>query len=264
MGTIEAVKKGFSVATKNLGLVLVIFAFNLIWNLASIPFAQAPGTTVTPQATASAMALSIVFILASIFVQGGSLGIVRDSIKEGSAKLGKFASYGLKYYIKLFGLGLLIILVIAVFALIATIIIAATTPINNPVVTAVAAIIAITIGAVGLYCILLLMMSPYVLVCEESGVVASMKRSMEVVRKAIGRVLLLLVVLILISLGIGFLIGFVIGITTAAMPVKVSQVVIGVINSAFNGYLGVVMMASFMTIYLALAGKEKVAAQKVF
>lgn len=263
MGIFEAVKRGFVAASKGLSLVLILFAFNLIWNLASMPFAQA-GAAATPQITASAVILSIVFILVSIFVQGGSLGLVRDYIKEGKMKLGSFASYGLKYYLRLFVLGFFIILIIGILGLLAALIIAATTPLNNTALTVIAAIIAIVIGAVGLYCVLLLVMAPYSLICNETGAVASMKKSIEVVRKAIGKVLLLLVILILISLGIGFLLGFLTGLVTAPMPVKIGQIIIGVVNSAFNGYLGIVMMASFMAMYLALAGKASTPQEKVF
>lgn len=257
MGVIEAIRKGFGIATKNLSLVLILFGFNLIWNLASIPLAARPGAVPAPQVTVSALIFSALFILASIFVQGGSLGLVRDYIKEGRMKLGNFASYGLKYYLRLFGLGAIIILVIGIVALIASLIIAATAPLNNPAVTIIASIIAIILGGAGLYCVLLLVMAPYSLICEETSVIESMKRSIGVVRKAIGKVLLLLVLLILISLGIGFAIGFLTGIITVAMPVGVGQVIIGIVNSIFNGYLGVVMMATFLAFYLALAGKEK-------
>lgn len=265
MGVIETVKKGFSIATKNLSLVAILIVFNLIWNLASIPLARqgaimAPGAAPTPQLTAAALVYSIVFILISIWVQGGILGAVKDFIKEGKARLAGFASYGVKYYLRLLGLGLIIILIIAIVALIAALIIAATAPLNNTAVTVIASIIAIVIGAGGLYYILLLLMSPYALVCEEAGVIGSMKRSIAVVRKALGRVLLLLVLLILISLGIGFVIGFLTGLITAAMPAGAGQVVIGIMNSIFNGYLGIVMTAAFMVFYLALTGKEKASA----
>ena len=36
MGIIEAIKKGFGVASRNLGLVLVLFVFNLIWNIVNV------------------------------------------------------------------------------------------------------------------------------------------------------------------------------------------------------------------------------------
>lgn len=257
MGVIEAIKKGFGVATKNLALVAVLFIFNVIWNLASIPLVKA-GPNATPQLTATTMVFSLLFILVSIFFQGGSLGIVRDYIKQGKAGLAQLISYGLKYYLRLFGLGLLIVLVIAIAGIVAALLVAATAPLNNAVVTIIAAVIAVIIGAIALYFILLLILSPYVLVCDELGIIEAMKKSINTVRKAIGRTLLLLVLLILISLGIGFIIGFLTGLVTVAMPVAAAQVVIGVVNSLFNGYLGVVMMAAFMAFYFALVEKVKV------
>jgi hypothetical protein len=56
----------------------------------------------------------------------------------------------------------------------------------------------------------------------------------------------------LIAIGIGFLIGIMAGLVTVALPLKAGQAVIGVVNSLFNGYLGIVMMAAFMTYYMAL------------
>ncbi len=319
MGIIEAIKRGFAIATKSLGLVFVLFAFNLIWNLASIPLAQA-GAAATPQLTTSAIILSVAFILASIFVQGGALGMVRDSIKGGGMKLGNFFSYGLKYYIRLFMLGLIIVLIIGIVGLVAALIVAVTAPLNNIAVTVVATIIALAIGVIGLYLIVRLIMAPYSLVCNDMGVIESMKNSIKVVgdslyyknqfkwfkedmilccliigivtlivlffpteifppelNKAIaisliilaeflllligallfGSVFTLLFVLIHLSLIIGFFIGFLTGLITAPMAVATGQVIIGVVNSAFNGYLGIVMMASFTLLYLALSGKEK-------
>jgi membrane-anchored glycerophosphoryl diester phosphodiesterase (GDPDase) len=100
-------------------------------------------------------------------------------------------------------------------------------------------------------------MSPYSIICDGTGVMGAMKKSIGIVRKSIGKVLLLLVLLVLISLGIGLLVGFVLGLVTVAMPAMAAQILIGIVNSVFNGYLGVVMMAAFMAFYLALEGKEK-------
>jgi hypothetical protein len=206
----------------------------------------------------------VVFILASIFVQGGSMGLVRDYIKEGRMKLADLVSYGLKYYLRLLGLGLLIVLMIIVIGLVAALIVAATVPLNNTAVTVVSAIVALTIGAIGLYFIFLLILAPYALICDDLGIIDSLKISARKVRKALLKVLLLLVVVILISLGIGFLIGFFMGVVTLALPAGAAQVIMGVVNSIFNGYLGVVMMAAFTAFYLALAAKERASAEKVF
>lgn len=254
-----AIKKGFGLASKSLGLVLVLFAFNLILNLVSMPFAVTPGAVVTPEMGSAAVIFSIIFILLSVFFQGASLGVVRDIIKEGHAQLGKFASYGLKYYIRLLVLGILIILIVAVTALIAGIIIAITSPLNNAVVTTIAAVIAIAIAvAVGLLYFIPLMISPYVLVSEESGVIASMKKSLEVIKKPFSRawaLLLLFVLLVLISLGVGFVLGFIVGLISTVIPAGAGKVLMAIITSIINSYLGVVMIGSFMTFYLALTRK---------
>lgn len=260
-GILEAIKKGFGIATKSLGLVLILFIFNLIWNLASIPLAVTPGTQLTPRLTAIALVFSAVFILVSIFVQGGTLGLVRDRIKEGKMALAGFAKYGSKYYLRLLGLGIIIILIVAIVALIAGLIVVATTPLNNRIITVIAAAIAVIIGiAAALLYFIPLSMAPYALVSEELGVIAAMKRSLAVVKKPFSRIfalLLLFVFLILIALGIGVVLGFVVGLVSAVVPVQVGKILMAVVTSIINSYLGIVMMAAFMAFYLGLA-KEKI------
>jgi len=260
MGVIEAIKRGFGIATKMLSLVVVLFIFNAIWNIGSIPLTAAGPQN--PGATAGAAIFSLIFILASVFIQGGTLGLVRDFIKGGTQKLEHFVGYGLKYFLRLLGLGVIVALLVAVIALVATLIIAVTAPANNVVLTIIASIIAIAIGAGGLYFVILLIMAPYALVCDEMTIIEALKTSMEKVRKNIGRVLGLLALLILISLGIGFVIGFITGLATIALPATVGQVIIGIVNSAFNAYLGIVMLGSFMLFYQALSGSTSAPASK--
>mgnify|MGYP003393107810 CR=1 FL=1 len=98
MGTLEAIKKGFGVASKNMMLVFVLFVFNLIWNMANIAImpvgamltpgaGAATAPAIPPETVLATIAFSILFILFSIFMQGGSLGAVRDYIKEGKDRL---------------------------------------------------------------------------------------------------------------------------------------------------------------------------------
>ncbi|MCX5686823.1 MAG: hypothetical protein NTW09_05145 [Candidatus Omnitrophica bacterium] len=260
MGAIlTAIKRGFGVAAKNLGLVLILIVFNMIGSLVSMPFAVMPGQTPTPQMTASALIFSVIFILISIFFQGASLALVRDYVKAGVAKLSSFVSYGAKYYLRLFGLSLLIILIIGIAALVAGLLVAATAPLNNAIVTNIAIGAAVVIvSIVGLLYFVPLTLSPYSLICGELGVIAAMKDSLAVAKKPFSRVLwllLLFVLLILIALGIGLVIGFVVGLLTAVMPAAAGRVVMAVVTSCINGYLGIVMTGSFMIFYLGL--KEK-------
>jgi len=272
MGIVDAIKKGFGVASRNLLLILILFIFNLIWNMINIAIMPAgalltPGTApaagtppaISPQVAITSLLAALIFILLSIFMQGGSLGVVKDYIKEGRMKLGSFASYGIKYYLRLFGLGIIILLFIVIVAIIAALIIAATAPLNNIIATVIASLVAVAIGLAGIYIVILLVMAPYALVCDEIGIIDAMKRSIKIVRKSFWKILLLLALLILIAVGIAVLIGILTGLLTVALPSKAGQIVIGVVNSIFNGYFGIVMMAAFMSFYLALAGKEKAA-----
>jgi len=265
MGIFEAIKKGFGVSLKALPLVVVLFVFNLIWNLINIPLTPAPGTTPTPQATMIAFIASVIFILTSIFVQSGSLALVRDQLKQGAMKLGSFASYGSKFYVRLFLINLLLILIIFVAALIAGVTVAAAGAVKNAVLTVAATVIAVIVGLIAIYYLLLLAMSPYVLVCEELGAVESLKRSFRVVKRSLLKVLGLIIVVLLITLGIGLLAGFLSGAATAFLPARVGQVIVAIVSSAVNGYLGIVMMGAFIAYYLGLVAQDNApGAAKVF
>lgn len=255
MGIIEAVKKGFIIASKGLGLVAVLFIFNLLGGLATLPFTPEPGAVATAQASVPLLAISVMFILISIFIQGGTIGLVRDAIKEGKMKLSSMVQYGAKYYVRLFVLGLIILLAVIIVALIAALIVAATAPVNNPVLTAVAVVIALAIAiAAALYFFIPFILSPYAVVCDEMGAVEALKKSIVVGRKPFSKVfslLLLTIVVVLISLGVGFLIGLVVGLVAAFLPAGVSRVLMLVVSSAINGYIGVVATTAFIVYYLS-------------
>ncbi|MCM8791474.1 MAG: hypothetical protein NC938_07315 [Candidatus Omnitrophica bacterium] len=261
MGVIEAIRKGFGVATKSMGLVLVLFLFNWIGNLLSIPFAPmtpaagAPAV-IPPAMAAPALLFSIAFILVSIFIQGGTLGLVRDSFKEGKMRLSVMPQYGAKYYLRLLGVGVLIVLILAIVAVIAGIIVAVTAPLNNAVVTGIAIVIAlIIVVAAALKIFIPLTLSPYAVVCEEKGVVSSMKRSLQLMKKPISRVfvlILLILALVLIALAIGFVVGLLVGLVSVLLPMQAGRILMITVSSAVNGYMGLVVTASFMAYFLKI------------
>lgn len=261
IGIFEAVKRGFGIASKSLSLVLVLIVFNLIGNIASMPFAVAPGQTPPPEAMTGALIFTVVFILISIFMQGGALGLVRDSIKEGKIKLSSFASYGAKYYLRLLGLGVIIILAIAIVAIIASLAIALTAPLGNQMISSIAIVAAIAIGVItSLLYFIPFALAPYALICEELGIIKAIKRSLAVAGRPLVKVfmlILLFIILILISLGVGLVFGFLVGLITAAVPEMIGKMLMAVVTSVINGYLGIVMMAAFMVFYLGLSAKTE-------
>jgi MFS family permease len=170
-------------------------------------------------------------------------------------KLDAMVKYGAKYFVRLLVLGAIILLFVVILALVAGILIAVTAPLNNSVVTAivVAAVIAISVVA-ALYFFIPFILSPYAVVCDETGAIDALKKGIDVGRKPFVKVfalLALVISLVLLALGVGFFVGLAMGLISALLPVGVSRILMLVVSSAVNSYLGIIATASFMAFYLA-------------
>ena len=258
MKAFDAIKKGFEIIPKSIGIILVLFVFNLVWNLLTIPFTPAaPLETGAPAPMPPMLGLiSIIFVLLSIFIQGGVLGSVRDAIKEGQAQLDRFTGYGGKFYLRLLGLGILIGLIIFVAAIVATVIASAATATGNGAIIAIAVIVALIIGALGVYLVILLFFSPYILVAEDSRIPAAMKASVTFVRQRLLSVIGLALLLGLIALGVGLIMGAITGVMSIAIGGKVIQVIFGIITSGVNACLSIIITASLLSYYLGSSQSE--------
>lgn len=254
MKVLDAIKKGLDIASKNLNLVLIVFIFNAIWNIAVVPFTPETPTVLGAGVAMSPMLgiLSAVFILASIFIQGGVLGSVRDAVKAGKAEVAKFVGYGKKFYLRLLMLALLIILIVAIFGFIVTMIVAASAPTQNGVLIALTTVLALAIGAAGIFAILLLFLSPYILVIEDLGVMDAVKASIEFTKKILVKILGLGALLILIGFGVGFVTGIIAGILSLAIKGKALQVLMGIVNGGVNSFIGILIASTLVTYYLAM------------
>ncbi len=258
MKVLDAIKNGFDIANSSLKLVLVVFVFNLIWNVIVIPFTPASPMGAGADVAMSPMltVISLLFVLASIFIQGGVLGTVRDKIKAGILDLGKFADYGKKFYLRLLCLALIIILIIAVVAFLATLIVSAAAPTGNAVIVALTTILALAVGGAGIYFIVLLFLSPYILVVEDVGIFDSMRASINFVKGAILQVLGLGALLILIGFGIGLVMGIIAGILSLAVKGKFLQFITGMLNGGVNAYLSIIVTGALLMFYLAKKGGQ--------
>ncbi|MBI3252747.1 MAG: hypothetical protein HYZ52_05490 [Candidatus Omnitrophica bacterium] len=241
----QSLKKGFSVTQDSMSLVLTLFVFGLFWNLVNVFFTS---KFETPDAKVSAVviAVAIVFVLLSIFVQAGSLGFIREKLKSGASSLSIFAASGTRYYGALFLIGLLVSLVIGVFVLLAALAVAAFG--NRAEVLAMG--LAILLGAIGIYFVILLFLAPYIAVADDQKAIASLKQSVGVVRKNILAVFGLALILVAIGFVVGLVLGAIFALVGAAMPKAISDVVFAILGSFVNSYLGVLVTASFMSFYL--------------
>jgi len=244
IGTV--IKKGFKTATESINLVLALFIFGTVWSVLNVflaPQLQTPGSA--PPAVA--IVLGILFALASIYMQAGSLGYVRDKLRLGKAEFSSFTASGSKYYIPFLLLGLFIMLIVGAFIIAA----AAVAALLANVVSVLGLVLAVIIAAIGVYAAILMLLAPYFIVAGGQGVIASVKSSVSLVRKNLLKFLGVALILVVI----GFLTGIVLGLffallSTMMKGAQTAQIIFAVLSSLMNAFLGVMVTGAFMTFYL--------------
>ena len=244
----ESIKKGFSVAGQSLNLVAVLFLFGFIFGLTGI-FMPPPASAATQAGGLGYAVLSIGFLLFSIFFQAGTMGYIRDKIKQGSAAFSSFTASGSRYYLKFLLFGLLMMVGFVAAALVVTLLAVLGGKVHMYLAVAVGSVL----GGLGIYVFLLTFMTPYVLVNSEHNVVAATKASIAFVRKNLASLLLLTLIIFAVGFAIGLLLGLgvaALGGETAAIPVKIGFVFL---NSLVNAYIGVFVAAAYMHFYLGKA-----------
>jgi hypothetical protein len=249
MGILEAVKKGFGQTTRLMNVVLVFFVFNVVIGLISLPLAN-PARAGNPGIVAVSIISSIIFFLIFIFLQGGALGTVKDMIKTGAASLAQFPTYGKKFYLRILGLLLLYILIAIGIVLVLSLISAGVLLLGDNIATR--SIVATIVTIVAIAAITLLIYPIYVIVIEDVGPFAALKKGVSVAKKNFWPTLGLFVVLLLASLLISLVIGFIVGLITVPFGTNISQIVIAIVNAAVQSYIPIVMMVAFMSFYMAL------------
>lgn len=252
MGAIEAVKKGFGLSGKLMKVVTIFFALNVIMGLISLPLAR-PENAGKPGIIALSFAISAVFFIIFIFLQGGALGLAKDACKTGSADFANFVSYGKKYYIRILGLLLLYILIALGLVLILSLVGSGILALANN--TFMRTLVGVIAGVVAFLVIVLLLFPIYAIVADEMGVVAALKKGIALGRENFWNITRLFLCLVIISVLISLAVGFIIGLVTVPLPFTLTQVIITVVNSAVQSYIPIVMMLALMGYYLGLAGK---------
>ncbi len=256
MGAIEALKKGFGVATGSMPLVIVLFVFGLIWNVLNIFLAPETPEGATVQQSVFLVAGGIIFILLTIFVQGGSMAYIRDKIKKGAAEFSVFTQSGTRYYLRLLAIGLVIGLVVGIFVLLASL----TFALLQQTAAAAGIAVAVVFGLIGLAVVILMFLAPYIVVTEEAKAIDSIKRSVTFVKKQLWPVLGMFGLLIVMGFAFGLVVGLVYALIGLAVPEgRVSQIIFSILSGFVNSFLGVIVTASFLAYYLANSGSRSAA-----
>ncbi len=254
MGILEAVKKGFAQTTKLMNVVLIFFAFNVVIGLISLPLAN-PARAGNPGIIAISIISSVLFFIIFIFLQAGALGMVKDQIKTAASNITQFTVYGKQFYLRILGLLLLYLLIAIGVVLLLGLISAGILLLGDNIVTR--SIVATIVTAVAVVVITLLIYPVYVVVADDVGSFAALRKGINTAMANFWKTLGLFITLLLISLLISLLIGFITGLITVPLGVNISQVVIAIVNAAVQSYIPIVMMIAFMGFYLSLTqGKE--------
>jgi hypothetical protein len=255
MGVGEAISKGFAIAKKSLGLIILLFIFGFVFNLLNIFLAPAGAVAggEAPPPSPALMGLSAVFVLLTIYFQGGSMAYVRDLIKNGSAAMPEFLGGAGKYYVRLLALGLIVALVIGVTVLVAALL----AGVLGTISPFIAVPVTILLAALGLYFVVLLFLSPYAAVVDEKGVRLSIKLSMRLVKKNILPLLGISLLMVVIGFGIGLVLGAILaGVSLAIKAEMATKVVFALMSSLVNAFLGVLVTAAFMNFYLSIPDRN--------
>jgi hypothetical protein len=250
MKVMEAIARGFGISHKNFSLLAILFVFNVLWNLSPIPFMGNVQDPTKMQMSPVVFILSAVFVLINIFIQAGVFGLIKDAIaSEGKAPVGNFAKYGGKFYMRLFGMGLLILGGIALAVLIIGALFAIGAIVKNVIVTIITGVIGIVLAVIAMYYLFLLFLSPYALIVDDSGILKAMKTSMAFVKKNLWKVVGLTTLLLLIGLGMGFIVGVASGILSLLIKGTMFQVTTSVLTAAVSSYITIVISAALMLYY---------------
>lgn len=259
MGIVASVKNGFALASRSLPLVLVLFVFNLVWNLGSIPFGSTPPEQWGGGLWGFATLFTVAFLLLSVFVQGGVIGFVKEGLKDESEEvleLAPFWEYGKSFYLRLLGVSAVLVvaagLVSAIFIVAGALALGVMVALEgNILISILSGGAALAVTGLALYFLLLLFYSPYVLVVEDTGIIDSLKASFSFTRPIVMKVIGLLLLLLLVS------VAAVLVITLAALILSAIRIpdggvdfVMRFISSGVNGYLGVVSAAALMSYFL--------------
>ena len=267
MGPLSAIKKGFEVAGKNWGLLVILFLLNLFSGTIGGPLKALEEDTSIGIILMGVLTV-IFFLLLSVFIQAGLLGCIREAIKSGQSGIGNMVELGKKYFLRLLGLTLLVGLVVMVLAMFSgSGLILLRGAAGGIFLKSAGMFISILFVIAAICAAIALFYSPYILVADESQIVESMRKSIDFIRrflaKALGTALLVVLLIIAASIVLAVLLVPLAALTGSTEdPSRLFQLIGNILGSGLNAYLGIVGMAAFMSLYMGLTSGEEQGQQR--
>jgi len=258
MKVLEAIGKSFGIAGKMLSTLAFLFVFNAVWNLVMMRYMSTHSAGAAMRPSTLIIIMSVLFILANVFIQGGVLGIVKETLDPAKRpSLADFAKYGARFYLKLLALGAIIMAAVLLVILVVGVVFAVGSIGKNMILAVMLGIVALAALAVALYYLFLLFLAPYTLVVDDLGVVASLKASIQFVRSHLWKVGALSTLVVLVALGIGFCAGMLTALANIALKKGIIlDLITSVLTGAVNAYVTILISAALVIYYAAVSGKQ--------
>ncbi len=236
----DSIKKSFALCPKALKLFYILAGVQVVTNLINLIAAPGPDTAeMTLGRSLLVILLTAVIFLIAIFVQGGALVFVKDLIKNGTADIKGLIDNCKKYFLKLVGLTLLLMVAGIVIVLLA-----------NLVLSILPGILKVLVGIVlGLVFMVFLVMPAYALVGSDMKVIDAIKSGVLMAKKNFVQVLALLAILIgvgIVAFLAASLVSGLLSIILQPLAKFITAILIGIVNAAVT----IVANIAFMDFYL--------------
>jgi len=204
----------------------------------------------------------IFFLLLSVFIQAGLLGCIKEVIKGGQTKIGNMVALGKKYFLRLLGLTLLIGLIVMLLAVFSTGGLLLTGEGGGTFLRSLGMFISILFGVLAICAAIALFYAPYILVVDDCPVIASMRKSIDFIKRFLGKALgtggVVILVIIAASIVLAVLLIPLASLTgSLEEPSGLFQFISNILGSGLNAYLGIMGMAAFVSLYMGLAVEKE-------
>jgi len=241
----ESIKKAFMLSVKALKLFYVIAAFNIIANIINLLTVPAPTQEMTAAKSFFVIILTLVISLIAIFIACGSIAYIRDLIKTGSADLAAFVENGKKYFLRLLGVTVLVMLVFLVIGAVLVFIANLMPDVLRVIMTLLIVLAFIVAG-------ILFVMPAYALVGSDLGVISSIKKGLEVGKKHFLKILGIAAILFLAAIVVTVVASFLTGVLSLILR-PLSGYIAAIIMAVASGVIAILVNIAYMDYYLKSA-----------
>jgi hypothetical protein len=245
-----SVKKAFTLSGKAMKLFFVLAAVNIVMNVINFLVIPPPAQTgMTLGKSLLVILLTVLFSLIAVFITAGALVHIKGLIKTGTAKLASFISDAVKYFARLLGVILIILLAFLIvgilFFTIRGVMPAALKPLTIAIMTLVFIVLAIFI-----------LMVPYALVGSDLSVIESIKKGILLGGKNFFKILAVMAIMFGIAVVVIVIAGIITGLLSFLLR-PISGYITAIVMAIASSIMTILVNIVYMDFYLKNVNSHK-------